>query len=40
MKYRNEKDLLGSVRIPADAYYGSETMRAYDNFQISGVKVA
>jgi fumarate hydratase class II len=40
MKYRNEKDVLGSVRIPADAYYGSETMRAYDNFQISGIKVA
>jgi Fumarase len=40
MKYRNEKDVLGNVRLPADAYYGSETMRAYNNFQISGMKVA
>ena len=40
MRYRNERDVLGSVRVPADAYYGSETVRAYNNFQISGIKVA
>ncbi len=40
MRYRNEKDVLGKVRVPADAYYGSETMRAYNNFQISGMKVS
>ena len=35
---RTEKDLLGEKKIPADAYYGVQTMRALENFQISGVK--
>ena len=35
---RTEKDLLGEKQIPADAYYGVQTMRALENFQISGVK--
>jgi aspartate ammonia-lyase len=34
---RTEKDLLGEKQIPADAYYGVQTSRALDNFQISGV---
>lgn len=37
MKYRMEKDVLGRVRVPSDAYYGSETQRALDNFRISGL---
>jgi aspartate ammonia-lyase len=35
---RVEKDLLGEKQIPADAYYGVQTMRALENFQVSGVK--
>src|SRR5688572_33341100 len=35
---RTEKDLLGEKQIPNDAYYGVQTMRALENFQISGVK--
>src|SRR6186713_399993 len=35
---RTEKDLLGEKQIPAEAYYGVQTLRALENFQISGVK--
>jgi aspartate ammonia-lyase len=35
---RTEKDLLGEKQIPNDAYYGVQTMRALENFQVSGVK--
>src|SRR6478609_158147 len=35
---RTEKDLLGEKQVPFDAYYGVQTMRALENFQISGVK--
>ena len=38
MKYRKEKDSMGTVRVPADAYYGSQTQRAVDNFPISDLK--
>lgn len=34
---RTEKDLLGEKQIPNDAYYGVQTARALENFQISGV---
>jgi aspartate ammonia-lyase len=34
---RIEHDLLGDRPVPADAYYGVQTARALDNFQISGV---
>ncbi|HZZ75727.1 MAG TPA: aspartate ammonia-lyase, partial [Puia sp.] len=37
---RTEKDLLGEKQIPADAYYGVQTLRALENFQISGVKTS
>lgn len=36
--YREEKDSMGAVRVPADAYYGSQTQRAVDNFMQSGLK--
>ncbi|WP_374074543.1 aspartate ammonia-lyase [Bdellovibrio bacteriovorus] len=35
-KFRVEKDLLGEKNVPADAYYGIHTVRAVENFQISG----
>lgn len=34
---RMEKDLLGEKAVPADAYYGVQTARALENFQISGI---
>ncbi|HYS42365.1 MAG TPA: lyase family protein, partial [Geobacteraceae bacterium] len=38
MTTRIEKDTLGSVEVPADAYYGAQTARAVANFPISGLK--
>jgi aspartate ammonia-lyase len=35
--FRIEKDTLGEVRVPADALYGAQTRRAYENFRISGL---
>src|SRR6267378_2924308 len=32
--YRIEKDSMGEVRVPADAYWGAQTQRAVDNFPI------
>ena len=37
MKFRVERDPLGDVRVPADAYYGVQTRRAVENFPISGL---
>lgn len=36
---RTEKDLLGEKQVPADAYYGVQTMRALENFPLSGVLI-
>src|SRR3954470_14867193 len=36
---RMEKDLLGEKAVPADAYYGVQTARALENFQISGISI-
>jgi len=38
LKYRTEKDSMGSKEIPADVYYGIQTLRATENFPISGIK--
>jgi aspartate ammonia-lyase len=38
-KTRIEHDLLGDLEVPADAYYGVQTARALENFQISGVEL-
>jgi len=37
---RVERDLLGEKKIPADAYYGVQTARALENFQLSGVAIS
>ena len=37
MNTRTEKDALGNLEVPADAYYGIFTERAKRNFQISGI---
>ena len=34
---RTEKDPLGPLEVPADALYGVQTMRARQNFPISGL---
>lgn len=36
---RIEKDFIGEKSIPADAYYGIQTMRAVENFPITGVPI-
>jgi fumarate hydratase class II len=33
--YRIEYDTMGSLKVPAKAYYGAQTQRALENFQIS-----
>ena len=37
-KTRSEKDPLGTLDVPADALYGVQTLRAVQNFPISGLK--
>jgi len=34
MEYRNEKDTMGEVKVPADKYYGAQTARSLVNFKI------
>ncbi len=36
-EYREESDLLGTRKIPADAYWGVQTLRAHENFAVSRV---
>lgn len=33
---RTERDSMGTVEVPANAYYGAQTQRAVENFPISG----
>jgi aspartate ammonia-lyase len=35
---RTERDPLGEVQVPDDAYYGAQTQRAVENFPISGLR--
>ena len=34
--FRTERDSMGEVQVPAQAYYGAQTQRAVENFPISG----
>jgi aspartate ammonia-lyase len=36
--FRTERDPLGELDVPADAYYGVQTARAVENFPISGLR--
>jgi fumarate hydratase, class II len=36
--FRIEKDSMGEVKVPANAYYGAQTQRAFENFQISNIR--
>ena len=38
-KTRIERDSLGTLEVPADAYYGVQTARAVANFPISGERL-
>src|SRR5205814_7038570 len=35
---RTEKDSMGEMKVPADAYYGAQTGRAVENFPISDLR--
>ncbi len=35
MEYRIEKDTMGEVKVPINAYYGAQTQRSIDNFKIA-----
>src|SRR3954467_2071048 len=37
---RMEHDLLGDRAVPADAYYGIHTLRALENFPITGMPIS
>jgi fumarate hydratase class II len=38
LNYRTEKDVLGEIKVPSEAFWGINTQRAVQNFQISGKK--
>lgn len=38
MSFRIEKDSMGEVHVPKEAYYGAQTQRAADNFPISALR--
>ena len=39
IKYRLEHDSIGEKEVPEDAYYGVQTLRAHENFSITGLKM-
>jgi hypothetical protein len=38
VNYRLESDSVGEKQVPMDAYYGVQTLRAFENFNITGRK--
>ena len=39
MNYRDERDTMGSVQVPAHALWGAQTQRSLQNFRISGERM-
>ena len=39
IRYRKESDSIGEMDVPKDAYYGVQTLRAVENFPITGHRV-
>jgi len=39
MRYRTERDSLGTVLVPSKALYGAQTQRARENFPVSGFRL-
>lgn len=37
--YRTEHDSIGDKKVPAEAYYGVQTLRAVENFRITGLSL-
>src|SRR5687768_6155684 len=37
-QFRAERDSMGEMQVPADAYYGAQTARAVENFPISDLR--
>ncbi len=37
---RTEHDLLGQREVPENCYYGIQTLRALENFQITGIPIS
>jgi len=38
-KVRIEKDLIGEKELPRDVYYGIQSLRGFENFRITGLKL-
>ena len=34
MEYRIEKDTMGEVKVPNEKYWGAQTQRSHENFEI------
>ncbi|PTR15231.1 fumarase class II [Nitrosospira sp. Nsp2] len=39
MNYREERDTMGTMQVPADALWGAQTQRSLQNFRISGERM-
>ena len=39
MSYREERDTMGTMQVPADALWGAQTQRSLQNFRISGERM-
>ena len=39
MEYRTERDSMGEMRVPADRYWGAQTQRSFQNFEIGIEKI-
>ena len=39
MEFRIESDSIGSKQVPVDAYYGVQSLRGMENFQITGQRL-
>ncbi len=39
MNYRIEKDTMGEVKVPVDKYWGAQTQRSIQNFEIGNEKM-
>ena len=35
--FRIERDSMGEVKVPSEAYYGAQTQRVVENFPVSGI---
>ena len=39
MDYRIEKDSMGEMKVPVNAYWGAQTQRSFENFKIGAEKM-